>query len=139
LVVAPSATVPGPLSVIARTRSEERRVGNVGITTVAALDKINEKFSGPSTKRSCEAAIVKLNSAAAVARSEPLVFVAVTVIAPVVALVLKFDNEIPDAALSPACSSAAKSAPSVAVPDALSTVNVTFCPAPSPTPLRLTV
>ena len=50
-----------------------------------------------------------------------------------------FVNVIPAAAVSPPAS-AEKSLPSSAVPEALSSVNVTLWPAPSPTPLaRLTV
>ncbi len=82
-------------------------------------------------------AIVKVNSAAPDAKSATLVFVAVTVITPFAPVVV--DKLIPVAGVSPAASSAEKSGPSVAVPDALSSVNVTLWPAPSPTPLRLTV
>ena len=83
-------------------------------------------------------AIVKLNSAAPVARSAAVVFVAVTWIMPF-ASVIGVDNTMPAAGVSPPAVSAEKSVPSVAVPDALSSVNVTLWPAPSPTPLRLTV
>ena len=66
-------------------------------------------------------------------------FVAVTVIAPVAPLVLMFDNVIPDAAVSPPAQRREVAALG-AVPEALSSVNVTLWPAPSPTPLaRLTV
>ena len=109
----------------------------VGLTTAAALASVTVKFSGPSTTESCVVAIVKLNSAAPVARSAAVVFVAVTLITPPAPVLVV--NTIPAAAVSPPASSAEKSVPSVAVPDALSSVNVTLWPAPSPTPLRLTV
>ena len=110
----------------------------VGLATAVALASVTVKFSVPSIAESGVVAIVKLNSAAPVARSAAVVFVAVTWIVPF-GSVVKFDKTMPAAAVSPATVSAEKSVPSVAVPDALSSVNVTLWPAPSPTPLRLTV
>ena len=112
-------------------------VVTVGLTTVVALASVTVKFSVPSTTESCVVAIVKLNSAAPVARSAAVVLVAVTLIAPSAPVLVV--SVIPEAGFSPPASSAEKSMPSVAVPDALSSVNVTLWPAPSPTPLRLTV
>ena len=75
----------------------------VGLTTVAvALASVTVKFSGPSTTASCVVAIVKLNSAAPDARSAAVLFVAVTLIAPVAPSVLMFDNTIPDGRGQPA-------------------------------------
>ena len=72
----------------------------VGLTTAAvALASVTVKFSGPSTTESCVVAIVKLNSAAPVARSAAVVFVAVTLITPLAPVLV--DNTIPAAAVSP--------------------------------------
>ena len=88
-----------------------------GVTTVAvALASDTVKVSVPSTTASCVVAMVKVNSAAPEARSAPVLFVAVTVIAPVAPLVLMFDNVIPDAAVSPPAGSAEKSLPSAPCP-----------------------
>ena len=71
-----------------------------GLTTVAAaLASVTVKFSGPSTTESCVVAIVKLNSAAPVARSAAVVFVAVTLIAPPAPVLVV--NTIPAAAVQP--------------------------------------
>ena len=89
LVGSPSATDPGPSSRIAEVSLSLMVVVIGGVTTVAvALASDTVKFSVPSTTASCVVAIVKVNSAAPDARSAPLVFVAVTVIAPVAPLVL---------------------------------------------------
>ena len=82
-----------------------------GLTTVAvALASVTVKFSGPSTTASGVVTIVKLNSAAPVARSAAVVFVAVTWIVPF-GSVVKFDKTIPAAAVSPATVSAGSRCP----------------------------
>src|SRR5262245_5975498 len=111
----------------------------VGVTTVAVeLPRVTERVSVPSTTASCVVAIVKLNSAAPVARSAALVFVAVTVITPF-ARVLMFDNVFPDAAFSPPDSSAEKSARADDVHDARPSLNVTLCRAAGRPPLGVPV
>ena len=90
----PSATVEGPLSVIAEVSLSIMFVVIVGLTTVAvALPSVTVKFSVASTTVSCVLAIVKLNSDAPDARSAPVLFVAVTVITPFAPVLV--DNAIP--------------------------------------------
>src|SRR5262249_7704082 len=139
-VVAPSATVGGPLSAIDDVSLSMMLVVIVGVVTVAvALPSVTVKVSVPSTMVSGVVAIVNVNSAEPDARSAPVLLVAVTWIVPFGSVVM-FVKAMFGATVSPAASSAEKSTPSVAVPEALSSVNVTLWPAPSPTPpLRLTV
>ena len=74
-------------------------VVTVGLTTVVALASVTVKFSVPSTTESCVVAIVKLNSAAPVARSAAVVLVAVTLIVPSAPVVVV--SVIPEAGFSP--------------------------------------
>ena len=106
--------------------------------TPAALLRLTVKFSGPSTSTSSTVARLTLASVAPAARSLAPVLVTVKVTAPVAASVLTPLRLSPLPATSPPATSLAKSATSVAVPEAESSVIVTDCPTISPTPSSLT-
>ena len=98
----------------------------VPVTTVAVeLPSVTAKVSGPSGTTSCVVGIEKFSSVAPVDRLLPDVLVAVTVTTPL-APVLIPESVTPVAAVRLPDTSAEKSVPSVAVPDAVSTVNVTL-------------
>ena len=95
-------------------------------TTVAVeLPSVTPNVSLPSTTTSCVVGIEKFSSVAPVDRLLPDVLVAVTVTTPL-APVLIPESVTPVAAVRLPDTSAEKSVPSVAVPDAVSTVNVTL-------------
>ena len=108
------------------------------LTFPLVLVRLTVKVSLLSTMESVRVVTTKLRSWAPAARSALLVLVAVSVTALLVGSVLMALRVTPVAAVRALAAKVAKSAPSMAVPLAVSRVKVTLPPTPKTTPSRET-